>query len=81
MEFRTVWPLIEKRRVKINTMLHASVKQHVLMWLETKRLSQATALVFSWLEFEQRSKRYTQVFLTWVKQYLQIPDIVSYIIR
>lgn len=28
VEFWTVWPLIEKKRVKIKTMLHAYIKQN-----------------------------------------------------
>lgn len=38
VEFWTVWPLIEKKRVKINTMLHASIKQQVPMWQVRHRL-------------------------------------------
>lgn len=56
VEFWTVWPLIEKRRVNINTMLHFSTQQPVVVWLERKRLSQATALVSPWLDFKQQCK-------------------------
>lgn len=49
MEFWTVWPLIKKKRVKINTMLHAFIKQLVLMWSERKRLSTNHSTGFSWL--------------------------------
>ena len=56
VEFWTVWPLIEKRRVQINTMSHASITQHVLMWLARPRFSQATAQVLSCLDLNRKAR-------------------------
>lgn len=62
VEFWTVWPLIEKRRVNINTMLHASIKQHVLMWLEGKGVITSHSTGSAKVRLQQGSQRYSKYF-------------------